>query len=193
MRHIGLLIAAAAICLIPQFLINIIEFNTQNQRGALAWLTILVLNLIQTYLVIGQTRIAFRIVRGQPVELNELFSGGDKFLSVIGYTFLIMIPLFCGFMLLIIPGVFLILYFWPSYSLIIDYKTSVFDSFGVAYKIAEVNLLNTFVIGLASFGIAILGAMMCLIGIVPATGFVSVLWAATYLMMSGQITLRPVQ
>ena len=150
MQNIGLLIAAAVICLIPQILINLVEQMTQNGRGeigVLAWMVVVVLNLIQTYLVIGQTRISLRIVRGQPVEFVELFNGGDKFLPIIGFSFLIAIPLLCGFLLLVVPGVFLFLYFWPSYTLIIDYKTRVFDSFGIAFRIGEVNLLNSFVLG----------------------------------------------
>ena len=195
-QNMGLLVGAAAVCMIPQIIINIIQAGAQDGRGdigPMAWLAILALNLVQTYLGIGQARIALRIVRGQPVEFNELFSGGDKFLPIIGYSLLIFIPVTCGFALLIVPGVFLMLYFWPSYMLIIDYKTTVMDSFGIAYRIGEVNLLNSFVLGLASFGIVVLGMLACCVGIVFAAGYISVLWGAAYLMMSGQISLRPIQ
>lgn len=195
-RNMGLLVAASVVCLVPQILSNLIRAAFENGRGdmgPIAAATMLVLYLIQIYLVIGQTRISLRLVRGQPVEFSDLFKGGDKFLPIVGFSLLIIIPVFCGFILLIIPGVFLLLYFWPSYSLIIDYKANVFDSFGVAYRIGEVNLLNSFVLGLASFGIACLGAMMCGVGLIFASGYISVLWAASYLMMSGQIAIRPNQ
>ncbi len=196
MQNISLLISVAAVCLIPQVLINLIEYLTQDDRrniGPQAWLTILVLNLIQTYLVIGQTRISLRIARGLPVTFSELFNGGDKFLAIIGFSLLIIIPVACGMLLLIVPGVFLVLFFWPSYTLIIDDKTDVFGSFGMAFRIGEVNLLNSFVLGVASIGIVLLGFFMFGIGLIFASGYVSVLWAVAYLAMSGQIALRPNQ
>jgi hypothetical protein len=103
-----------------------------------------------------------KIVRGQPTSFGELFQGGDKFLAALGYFLLIFVPVSIAFLLLIIPGVFLVMYFWPSYTLIVDEKTSV-------------------------FGILVLGGMLCYVGLFFAISFVSVLWATAYLMMTGEI------
>lgn len=192
-QNLGLLISAAVICLVPQIFINIVEYMAEDQNGQMnlfAWMIVLVLNLIQSFLVIGQTRISLRVVRGQEVDFSELFSGGDKLLPVIGYSILIFIPMVCSLLLLVVPFVFLLLYFWPSYTLIVDNKSSVFDSFGMAFRFGECNLMNSFVLGLASFGIVILGMLACGIGLVFSSGFLSVLWAAAYLMMSGQVRIQ---
>ena len=193
MRNIGLLIAVAVVCAIPQLLSNIIEYSAEDARGnigPIAWLATICLNLVSTFLLIGQLRISIRLVRGQQADFGELFSGGDKFLAIIGFSLLIAIPLILGFLLFIVPGIFMLLYFWPCYSLIIDHKATVFDSFSLASRIGERNLFNSFALGLASFGIGLLGLMICIIGLVPASAFVSVLWAAAYLMMSGQVATR---
>lgn len=195
-QNLGLLIAAAVICLVPQLFINIVEYMAEDRNGnmgLLAWLIILVMNLIQTFLVIGQTRIALNIVRGREVDFSELFSGGDKFFSIIGFSILIFVPMACSLLLLVVPFVFLLLYFWPSYTLIVDRKSSVLDSFGMAHKIGAPNLMNSFVLGLASFGIVLLGMLACGIGLIFSSGFLSVLWAAAYLLMSGQVGIRNIQ
>ncbi|MFT5301673.1 MAG: phage FluMu protein Com [Mariniblastus sp.] len=189
-QHLPLLAGVGAVCGILQFTIQFVTEMTTKASGVgifLGLVTLIVLNLIQAYLVIGQTRVSLSLIRGEPAEFSDLFNGGDKFLPIVGYTLLIAIPLLFGFLLLIIPGILLCLYFWSSYSLIVDNKTSVMDSFGIAGKIGERNLLNSFVIGAAGIGILILGGLLCFVGLFFASGFVSVLYATAYLIMSGQI------
>ena len=190
MQDFGLLVAIGGVMGLLQ-IINEVVVNTSVEMDgagiALGGLTTVVINLIQIYLGVGQTRISLKLVRGQPATFSELFQGGDKFLPSLGYLLLIMIPLLFGFILLIVPGVFLVLYFWPSYTLIVENKTSVMDSFGVAAKIGEQNLLSSFVIMISSVGILILGTMLCYVGLFFAISFVSVLWATAYLMMTGEI------
>ena len=194
MQEFGLLFGIGAVMGLLEVISDLVLNTVIDVDGVgdgtgilLGGLTTLVIGLIQVYLGIGQTRISLKIVRGQPTSFGELFQGGDKFLAALGYFLLIFVPVSIAFLLLIIPGVFLVMYFWPSYTLIVDEKTSVLDSFGIAAKIGERNLLSSFVLMITSFGILVLGGMLCYVGLFFAISFVSVLWATAYLMMTGEI------
>ncbi|MEX0868000.1 MAG: hypothetical protein WD030_11635 [Pirellulales bacterium] len=148
-------------------------------------------NLVQIFLEIGKTIIVLKLLRGQHAEFNDLFSGGPMFLSVFGASILAGIAIVVGFLACIVPGILLLLFFWPFYWLIIDRKAGAIESFGMAYPFAKANVGTTFVLWLASIGIMIVGVLACLIGILFAAPLVSVMWGAAYLMMSGQLRTGP--
>ncbi len=148
-------------------------------------------NLVQMFLEIGKALIVLKLLRGEPAEFSELFNGGSVFLSVLGASILAGIAIVVGFLACIVPGILLLLFFWPFYWLIIDRKAGAIESFGMAYQFGKANAGTTFVLWLASFGIMLLGVLACLVGILFAAPLVSVIWGAAYLMMSGQLRTGP--
>ncbi len=163
----------------------------------------------QTFLGIGQAQIALKLARNQAAELAELFGGAPRLLAVLGFLLLlgliIYLPLLgmagisamiggdaggamvlvsiAVWVLLIIP---VLLFFWPTYYLIVDGRSSVLESFGTAMRISEGNKLTIFLVMLASLGIMLLGFLALCIGLLFAAPLVSLLWATAYLLMSGQ-------
>lgn len=185
-KNVWVLSGTALICLLPTTADSIcraagIELDAIPQ---------ILLNLVQIYLSIGQTRLALQVSRGQPATFSTVYSGGDKFLPVIFFTFLAYIALTLGFLLLLLPGALLLLYLWPSYFLIVDDHADVLASLWMAKDICAPNVLTTFLLGLTSIGILIAGLLICGLGIIPASAFVSVLWAVSYLAMSGQVSFK---
>ncbi|WP_425615875.1 hypothetical protein NA78x_005807 [Anatilimnocola sp. NA78] len=146
---------------------------------------------VQIFLGIGQTTVCLKLARYQPAEFSDLFSGGDRFFPVLGGVILATLACIVGFALLVVTLIFLLLAFWPFYYLLVDRKTTVLDSFSLAYSIAEGNRLTTFVLWLLGIGIALLGCLACGIGLLFAVPLISMLWATAYLMMSGQIPINP--
>ena len=80
-------------------------------------------NLVQIFLGIGQAIISLKVARGMPATVGDLFSGGPRFLPVLGASILAGIALLAGMMLCIVPGVLLAIWFWPFYFLIVEEKT----------------------------------------------------------------------
>jgi len=144
-------------------------------------------NLVQMYLGIGQAIIALKVARQQPAAFGDLFSGGHRFLPVLGLTILIVVAVFAGLALCVVPAILLLLAFWPCYYLVVEERASVFDSFSLAYQLTEGNRLTTFLLGLLSFAVMLIGFFALCIGIIFAAPLVTVVWATAYLMMSGQI------
>jgi DNA-directed RNA polymerase subunit RPC12/RpoP len=147
--------------------------------------------LVDTYLGIGQALIALKLARGQRAEFGDLFSGGSRYLPVLGGSLLGGIVAGVAFLLCIVPGVILCLMFWPFYYLVVDNKYGVMDSFGVANKITEGNWGTAFLLWLLSIVIGLCGFLALCVGIIFAIPLITMLWTTAYLMMSGQMATMP--
>lgn len=84
-----------------------------------------------------------------------------------------------------------VLYFWPSYFLVVDGRSSVLESFGKAARISEGNKLNVVVLWFISVLAMLLGLVALCIGVLFAAPLVGLLFAVAYLMMSKQIPAYP--
>lgn len=171
-------------------------FQQNNQQEAVVGTAIfsqLLNNLIQIYLGIGQVQINLKLARRLPVNFSELFGGLPLFWPVFASAIVAGIALFFGFALCIVPGVLLLLSYWPFYYLIVDRQVPVMESFQQAAKITPGNWGNAFVLWLMSIGISLLGCAACGIGLIFAMPLVSMMFAVAYLMMSGQLSPYPLQ
>lgn len=159
--------------------------------GLLALLFSPVQMVVNVFLGVGQALIALKLLRGQPAQFSDLFSGGPLFLPVLGASLLAGLAVMIGFAACIVPGLLLCLFFWPFYWLVVDQKTGVLDSFKVALTIAKVNVGTTVIIWLASMGIIIMGLIALVIGLLFAIPLVGLIAATAYLMMAGLLSPRP--
>jgi hypothetical protein len=198
--NLGLLVGAMAIFIgisiaiaIPMAIVQAaLEQNGEEELAAVLGIVgNIVSNVIQIFLGIGQARISLKLARGMPAAISDVFSGGPRFLPVLGGSILAGIALFFGALLCIVPAILMALWAWPFYYLIIEEKASVLDSFSVAMTITERNRGTTFVIWIVSVGVSILGCCAVYIGLIFAMPLVSVMWATAYLMMSGQLASQP--
>jgi hypothetical protein len=146
---------------------------------------------LQFFLSVGETLMILKMLRGQQASFSDLFSGGPRFWPALGIGILSSLLFAAGTLLCIIPGIILMLMFWPVSVLVIDNKTGVLDSFSVASNITEGNRGTTFVLALASLGISILGVLACGVGLLFAMPLVAVIWGTAYMMMSGQLSSQP--
>lgn len=144
-------------------------------------------NIIQIFLGIGNLRLMLALLRGQQASLGMLFGGGERLLPVIGVSILFGLAATLGFVLLIIPGIIVVLFYWPCYSLVVDRKVPVMSSFSMARVITKGNELTTFLMGLLFMGIILLGLLAFCIGIIFAQSLAMLLFACGYLVMSGQL------
>lgn len=147
--------------------------------------------LIESFLRVGYTQMMLKMARRQRVEFTDLFGGGPLLLPAVGVSLLFGIATAIGCLLLIVPGVIVVLVFWPCYYLVVDGKAGVLESFGLAREISANNYGTTFLIGLIYLGIIGLGLAACCVGVIVAAPLASLLVVAGYLMMSGQVPLNP--
>jgi uncharacterized membrane protein len=132
----------------------------------------------------------FKMARRQRVEFADLFRGGPQFLSTLGIYILLGLTVAAGYLLCIVPGIIAMLIWWPCYFLVIDKKSTVMDSFGLAREITANNVGTAFLLWIVSVGISLLGVLACCVGIILAAPLTAMMFSVAYLMMSGQIPLR---
>ncbi len=147
-------------------------------------------NVFQAFIGIGNLQLMLALLRRQPASIGMLFSGGERLLPTIGVSILLGLAITMGFLLLIIPGIIVILFYWPSYYLVIDRRTPVMQSFAVARIITKGNEVTFFVMGLLAFAIFLVGALALCVGIFAAQPLALLMFVCAYLMMSGQIDTR---
>ena len=161
-----------------------------RQREAVVLLrfaTSLIDAVVGIYLSIGMVQLSLKLARRQPAEIADLFGGGSRLLPTIAVSIVFGIIISIGLILCVIPGIIMLLMWWPVYYLVVDEKAEITESFAVAGAVTRGNRMTSFLLALVSFGIAFLGLLMCGIGIIFAAPLITMIWCVAYLMMSGQI------
>ncbi len=195
-KNLGLLIGATlvlfGVTLVFVFLSQVVAHMRLREVGVLLSLMIdLTSQLVGIFLGIGYTRITLKLARNQPVEFDELFRGGPVFLSVLGVLILYALAVGFGLLLCIVPGIIIAMLWWPCYYLVLDRKTTVLESFEMARMIMRGNMGTVILVWLLGAGIGLVGFMACCVGLVAAVPLVAIMKTTAYLMMSGQLPLRP--
>ena len=194
--NMGLMVACVATVFGVQLVFGIISniavavFSQMGSEVALALglLLIYVFGMAaQIFVNLGFNKICLKLLRRQQTGYGELFSAGDVLLPALGATMLFSLMHGLGFVLLIIPGIIIGLLFWTYQYLILEKRTGAIESFSVAYKLGRSNMLTGFVLFVVAIGLAILGLLMCYVGILFTAGLIQMLCAAAYLKMSGQL------
>jgi hypothetical protein len=152
-----------------------------------AILFVVLMFAINAFLQAGFHILLMRIARGERAELGDLFAGTRFFWRLFWGNILFTLMTYAGFALLIVPGFFVILIFWPFSFVIVDQNTGVVESLRKAKDLMTGNLLAVFILGLAAIGINILGQMACYVGMIFSVPFSSLIFAVAYCRMVRQI------
>lgn len=143
------------------------------------------LNMILTqvlgiFLLLGLTRIALNIVSGREFSIGMLFGGGKKLLPAIGATILYSLMVGVGFMLFIVPGVYLALRFGFYRTAMVDRDLGVFESFHYSSALTTNNRFSLFVLALLTILIIVTGIIALCVGLIFAIPVAFLSWVVAY-------------
>lgn len=156
---------------------------------AMSLLSTVVTFCFSTWLGAGQAIFFLKVARGEQAAVNDLFSGGPYFTTVLPATILFMLTILVGFVLCIIPGVIFGLMFSQFLYLIVDRKVGVMDSLNLSKEVTDGNKLMLFAIQVVSgIGALLVVVFTCFLGIFAAAPFLAIMYAVIYLAMTGQPT-----
>jgi hypothetical protein len=158
--------------------------------GVSLFFGILVFAIVSCYLQAGYHRLLLRVARGENVEISELFSGGRFFWRVFCANFLFTLMYTVGFALCLVPGVFVMLAFWPFLFLIVDREVGIIESFQISLELMTGNYLAAFLLGLVWFGLWVGGFIACGIGLLFTYPLAMLALAVAYCTMSGQAVAK---
>ena len=128
----------------------------------------LITQVFSMFIGLGMTRIGLNLVSGKPVAVGMLFGEGGKLLRVIGATVLFGLVVGVGFMLLIVPGVYLALRYGQYMIAIVDRDLGIMDSFAYCSALTTNNRGKLCVLALLAMAIALAGLMACGVGLIFA-------------------------
>ncbi len=146
-------------------------------------LVTIVNQVVSILLSLGLIRIGLNFVSGKPVSVGQLFGEGHKLLPAIGASILFGIMVVIGFVLLIVPGIYISLRYGQFLNAMVDRDLGVMDSFSYSSSITTNNRLNLFVLGLLSFAIVIAGILALVLGLLFAYPLVWLAWMVAFRWM----------
>lgn len=131
--------------------------------------------IVSIFLQLGMARVGLNLVSGKEVSIAMLFGEGSKLLRAIGASILFGIAALIGFVLLIVPGIYIVLRYGQFMNAIVDRDLGIMDAFSYSSSITTNNRLNLFGLGLLSILAIIVGLIPCGLGLIIAG---PVIWLA---------------
>jgi uncharacterized membrane protein len=119
----------------------------------------------------GQSFAYLKASRNDKVEVQDIFTVFSNYWNAVGAYLLIMIIIIAGFILLIVPGIFLAckLAFVPY--LVVDKKMGATEAISASWKMTKGHGWKVFLIGLLGILIGIAGLICLVVGVI-----ISVMW-----------------
>lgn len=178
---------------IPSWVLQALAFPTvaivEPQSGVYWFLyacVMLFAIVVGAFFNVGLTRIILDSARGNSPSFATLFTGGDRFLPMLGTTILMLLGIYLGMLLCIVPGVILALGFAFSQMYVVDAKLGPIEAMSESWRVTTGQKMNLFVMVLAFLGIVLVGFMACFIGVFPASAICMVAFGTVFLRVSGR-------
>src|SRR4051812_48502989 len=137
-------------------------------------------------LAMGLIRCTLAVVKGQTPEVSMLFETPGLG-SYILASILFGLMLFVGFILCIIPGIIVaIIFMFYGFLIVENPSLGPTDALKRSQEITKGRIGELFVFGLALFGINLIGAILCGIGLLFTYGITAVAVAYAYRTLNGE-------
>lgn len=146
--------------------------------GVIGW-------VLQAFFQAGFTKMYVTAARGGTPEFSHVFSGGPRFLPMLGAMFLQFLVIFLGFLFLIVPGVILALGLVLTPYYVVDRNMGPVEAMKASWAATMGEKGKLFMLGLYWFGITLLGMLACCIGILPAMAVIALTQAIVYCRLTG--------
>jgi hypothetical protein len=140
-------------------------------------------NVFSIFLSLGLVRIGLNLVSGKQVAVGQLFGEGRKLLPAIGASILFGLMALIGFILLIVPGIYIVLRYGQFMNAMVDRNLGVMDSLSYSSSITTNNRLNLFLLALLSIAIFIAGVLALVVGLIFAYPLIWMSWMVAFRWM----------
>lgn len=142
--------------------------------------------LVQWPVEYGVAFAALKAVRGERLEVKDMFTSFQNYANVILANILTGIIIIIGIILLIIPGIIFAckLAFVPY--LVVDRKMEAIEAVKESWRMTSGHALSVFLIGLLAILIVLAGLICLIVGIIPAIIWIELAFASLYHAVSTQ-------
>lgn len=142
--------------------------------------------IVQMLFQPGLIKIWLGAARGGAPQFGDLFSSMGRFPAMLATMFLMILGIYLGMILLIVPGVILALGLGLAQYFVVDKNMGPIDAMKASWAATDGHKAKLFLLGLISVGILLLGCVACYIGMFVALPLVSLAYAIVYLRLTGQ-------
>jgi hypothetical protein len=183
-KNVGPLLIITIVIVAIHIVFNVIGFAVNSPvvsflLGLVAWVVGLILAM-------GLIRCSLAVVKGETPQVDMLFQT-EGLGSYIIASILFGIMLFVGLILCIIPGIIVaIVFFAYGYMIVEDPSLGPTDALKKATELTKGRIGELFVFFLALFGINLIGALLCGIGLLFTYGITAVAVAYAYRTLKGE-------
>jgi uncharacterized membrane protein len=175
----AIIVQVVAMAGVGQFALNIISLAAQ------------VAGII---LGIGFVSIIIKLYKNETVAVGELFQHSNLFLKFFVAQILSGLIILAGFILLIIPGIYLMLRLYPVMFLVVDEKLGPIDAISRSFAMTKNHAGDIFIFTLALMGINILGVLCFFVGLVVTIPLTWVAMVCVYFKLkNASLPVAPVE
>lgn len=136
--------------------------------------------LISAFFMAGLARILLTTVDGGTPKIEDLFGEAQAYLRMLASIFLTSIAIVIGFVLLIIPGVYVSMRLMFVYTLVIDQGLGAIDAMKKSWSMTEGNVIHLLKLWLTFVGIILLGLLAFFVGVFVAAPVAMLLLTLVY-------------
>jgi uncharacterized membrane protein len=170
-RHWLLWIALMVIAFIAESIFQVPNQTIDDSPG-LSVVIWLVSFAVSTFVQMGWARVTLRFVDEGQAELADLFNAYPVYLNFLIATLIFTVALAIGFLLLIVPGIIVLLWFGFYQYVIVDRGLGPIEGLMRSMQLTEGVRMRLLLFGLVFIGLNLLGVAACFVGLfvsIPVT------------------------
>lgn len=179
---VGITVFLMFISAIPSF------FGQENQSEPLVLGIAVLLWIVQIFLSIGITYITLKLGRGEEATWADLWAKKYLFWRYLGGSILMGLIVMVGFVLLILPGIWLSIRLQFFTYALVDKDVKILEALRMSWDMTEGNWWNLFAYNILLSLIVMLGFILLIVGIFVAIPVAWLGYALVYLKLTEQQT-----
>ncbi len=181
----GIIASAPILVLIGMVVAGAVQMGSA-EYWALYGGSFFILIAVMSFFHVGLFRISAAAARGQQAEFGTLFSGGDRFLSLLGLQLLLTVMLYPAFLMLIVPGVILSLGLGMASYFVVDQGMGPIEALKASWNATQGHKAHLFLFGLLASVMVLGGYVACFVGMFAVMPILFVAMTIIYLRISGR-------
>lgn len=185
-KYPGQLIAAWLVVMVVSIVVSIIAGALSGDSAFLSLIMNIIVWLVSLALAKGLITIALDVTYGREPDLSKLFSG-EHFGQYLIASILMGLLISVGLILCIIPGLFAAVALQFTQYRVIDRGESATEALSGSWSLVQPQFWSLVLLIIALIGINMVGALLCLIGLLVTVPLSAVAVAHAYRTASGQL------
>ena len=196
-RHIGLVLLTVVVWFAISMAVSgissgiqmALQFSTSDNEQAnnvMIATTILFTiaeQVFSIFLMLGMIRFTLNVTSGREASVANLFGEGKLLLRGFFASLLFYTVMAIGFILLIVPGVYILARYGLFMTALVDRNCGIMESFEESSRLTTNNRMNMVLVMLISIAVTVLGCLALGVGLLFAYPVIQFAWVIAYLWM----------